>query len=195
MFRFLLYIVFGAFRAENHSCLHTQLPCSCMRSCISVNLHLVGATDEERASSANFIKYKQTATFFSLCQRKQSRDEFALKLMMLTFIRCYDCPPRSCCLLWAHFTDWTFFSWVKKLLQYFGIFKHWYLYFYLKSVLLPPLKMRQIIFKEMLLSMEAVYLKQQYLKSQQIPAELKAHFLPLVGDVGVTDWDVRLNRF
>lgn len=47
--------------------------------------------------------------------------------------------------------------------------------------------MRQIIFKEMLLSMEAVYLKQQYLKSQQIPAELKAPFLPLVGDVGETD--------
>lgn len=47
--------------------------------------------------------------------------------------------------------------------------------------------MRQIIFKEMLLSMEAVYLKQQYLKSQQLPAELKAHFLPLVEDVGVTD--------
>lgn len=44
----------------------------------------------------------------------------------------------------------------------------------------------------MLLSMEAVYVKQRYLKSQQIPAKLKAQFLPLLGDVGVTDRDVCL---
>lgn len=47
--------------------------------------------------------------------------------------------------------------------------------------------MREIIFEEKLLSMEAVY---RYLKSQQIPAGLKAPFLPLVGDVGENDRDV-----